>query len=178
MNASERLFLDSLDTPIGRFALVADTDGRLRFAGFETNHARMERELGVGPRPALVEASNPSGLTRALARYFEGELGAIDGLPVAPAGTPFQLSVWRTLLEIPSGAVWSYADVARRIGNPAAVRAVGLANGANPIAVVVPCHRVIGANGTLTGYGGGLDRKRWLLAHENALPEPQLSLPA
>jgi methylated-DNA-[protein]-cysteine S-methyltransferase len=90
---------------------------------------------------------------------------------VTPAGTPFQVRVWTALREIPCGETRSYGDIARRIGDPKAVRAVGLANGANPIAVVVPCHRVIGANGSLTGYGGGLPRKRWLLAHESRTPD-------
>jgi methylated-DNA-[protein]-cysteine S-methyltransferase len=101
--------------------------------------------------------------------YFSGELTAIDTLPVATGGTEFQRLVWSELRRIPCGASISYSELARRIGRPAAVRAVGLANGANPIGIVVPCHRVIGANGTLTGYGGGIERKRWLLAHEREL---------
>jgi methylated-DNA-[protein]-cysteine S-methyltransferase len=100
--------------------------------------------------------------------YFAGELGAIDDLPVKTAGTPFQRAVWSALREIPLGATESYGKLAERIGRPTAVRAVGLANGSNPIGIVVPCHRVIGANGSLTGYGGGMERKRWLLEHEKA----------
>jgi methylated-DNA-[protein]-cysteine S-methyltransferase len=102
----------------------------------------------------------------ALRRYFAGELAAIDDLPVKTAGTAFQREVWRALREIECGTTVSYAKLAERIGRPTAVRAVGLANGANPIGVVVPCHRVIGADGSLTGYGGGMERKRWLLRHE------------
>jgi methylated-DNA-[protein]-cysteine S-methyltransferase len=106
-----------------------------------------------------------------LDRYFAGELTALDAIGVDPGGTPFQNRVWLKLREIPVGRTWSYADLARAVGRPRAVRAVGAANGANPIALVLPCHRVIGSDGSLTGYGGGLARKRWLLAHEGALRE-------
>jgi methylated-DNA-[protein]-cysteine S-methyltransferase len=105
-----------------------------------------------------------------MAAYFGGDLAAIDALPVATGGTEFQRAVWDELRRIPCGGSISYSELARRIGRPAAIRAVGLANGANPIGIVVPCHRVIGANGTLTGYGGGIERKRWLLAHERVAP--------
>jgi methylated-DNA-[protein]-cysteine S-methyltransferase len=104
-----------------------------------------------------------------LDRYFGGETSAIDSLAVELKGTPFQQTVWTALRHIPCGTTISYAELARRIGEPSAVRAVGTANGANPVAVIVPCHRVIGSNGTLTGYGGGLDRKAWLLTHEGVL---------
>ncbi|MEO8213573.1 MAG: methylated-DNA--[protein]-cysteine S-methyltransferase [Myxococcales bacterium] len=191
MNRTCRLLLDELDTPIGRLALLADEEGRLRVLGFMDGHARMERQLrlyaaaGAPPAvPALVPAHNPGGLTAAVAAYFEGDLKALDGLPVEADGTPFQRAVWGALREIPCGATCSYGEIARRIGNPAAVRAVGMANGANPVGIVVPCHRVIGANGTLTGYGGGIERKRWLLAHERvhiaatAVPEAICRMPA
>ncbi|MEP6652718.1 MAG: methylated-DNA--[protein]-cysteine S-methyltransferase [Myxococcales bacterium] len=191
MTRSSRLLLDELDTPIGRLALLADEEGRLRALWFTEGHARMERQLrpyaAVGAHraaPALVPARNPGGLTAAVAAYFEGDLSALDGLPVEADGTPFQRAVWGALREIPCGATRSYGEIARRIGNPAAVRAVGLANGANPVGIVVPCHRVIGANGTLTGYGGGIERKRWLLAHERvhlaatAVPEAVCRMPA
>jgi len=105
----------------------------------------------------------------ALRRYFGGDLAALDAVPAELNGTPFQKSVWQALRRIPPGATISYGELARRIGQPTSVRAVGAANGANPVAVIVPCHRVIGSNGTLTGYGGGLDRKRWLLAHEGVV---------
>ncbi len=164
MTTTDRLAIDHLDTPIGHFAIVVDALGRLRAAGFTDGHARMEKELGAKLEPVR----DPSGLTSALRRYFGGDLSALDGLPVAAVGTPFQQSVWAALREIPCGQTRSYADVARRIGKPAAVRAVGLANGSNPVGVVVPCHRVIGSNGALTGYGGGIERKRWLLEHEAA----------
>lgn len=169
MREPVRFFLNHLDTPLGPLALVADGDGRLRALGFTDGHTRMERLLGGGsgtPAFVLTPVTNPGGLTAALRRYFAGDLAAIEGLPVAAQGTQFQAAVWRALREIPCGQTWSYGDVARRIGRPTAVRAVGLANRSNPVAIVVPCHRVIGADGSLTGYGGGVERKRWLLAHE------------
>jgi methylated-DNA-[protein]-cysteine S-methyltransferase len=119
----------------------------------------------------LTEARNPNGLTNAIDSYFGGELTAIDALPVQTGGTSFQREVWCALRKIPCGTTISYAKLAERIGRPTAVRAVGLANGANPVSIVVPCHRVIGSNGSLTGYGGGIDRKRWLLDHECSAPE-------
>ena len=106
---------------------------------------------------------------RRLAAYFEGETHALEGLPVVLHGTSFQLRVWEELRRIPVGDTISYAELATRVGNPKARRAVGAANGRNPVAIVVPCHRVVAADGTLWGYGGGLDRKAWLLRHEGAL---------
>jgi methylated-DNA-[protein]-cysteine S-methyltransferase len=170
MTDTSTLLLDHIDTPIGRFALVADEDGRLRAAGFTEGHARMERWLRISSgcdRP-LVPASNPGGLTVALRAYFDGDLSAIERIPVETGGTPFQREVWRALRRIPCGETRSYGQLAREIGRPRAVRAVGLANGSNPIGVVIPCHRVIGSDGSLTGYGGGIERKQWLLAHERA----------
>jgi len=161
MSEASTLYIDYLSTPIGRLAIVAD-GSRLRACGWTDGHERMERELGA----PLVRASNPGGFTAALRAYFNGDLAAIDDLPTEAPGTEFQRAVWRGLRGIPTGETISYGELARRIGKPAAVRAVGLANGANPVGIVVPCHRVIGANGTLTGYGGGLERKRWLLNHE------------
>jgi methylated-DNA-[protein]-cysteine S-methyltransferase len=164
-----RLSLGRLPTPIGDMRIVADDDGNLR-ATFWTDHDRdLENFLTRHYSPLRIElapARDPHGVTSALARYFAGDLHAIDDIPVKTAGTDFQRTVWRALREIPCGTTICYGELARRIGKPDAVRAVGTANGANPIGVVVPCHRVIGANGTLTGYGGGIDRKRWLLDHE------------
>ena len=111
-------------------------------------------------------AKDPFGLKTALKAYFAGDVFVLDRLPVAFAGTPFQVKVWKALRTIPCGSTLSYGGLARQIREPKAVRAVGLANGANPVGVVVPCHRVIGSDGSLTGYGGGLPRKKWLLAHE------------
>ncbi len=162
--------IDHVETPIGRLALVVDDAGRLCAAGWTEGHSRMQRMLrcdSARGAQSLIPTSDPAGITTAIHAYFAGDLRAIEGLPVAfAAGTEFQLRVWRALRAIPCGETCSYGQIARQIGNPAAVRAVGLANGANPIGVVVPCHRVIGTDGSLTGYGGGLERKRCLLAHE------------
>jgi methylated-DNA-[protein]-cysteine S-methyltransferase len=111
---------------------------------------------------------DPLGVAGRFRDYFRGELDALDGIPVETGGTPFQRRVWEALRTIPVGTTLSYLALAQRVGAPDAVRAVGAANGANPVAIVLPCHRVIGSNGRLVGYGGGLDRKRWLLAHEKA----------
>lgn len=164
-----RLLMDRLPTPIGEMIVLADADGRLCVADWTDHADRMERLLdrAHGRGGWSVEpATDPGGHGTALAAYFAGDLVAIDDRPVAATGTAFRLAVWTALRAIPCGATVSYGELARRIGRPEAVRAVGLANGANPIGVVVPCHRVIGADGSLTGYGGGLARKRWLLAHE------------
>ncbi|HEY1897421.1 MAG TPA: methylated-DNA--[protein]-cysteine S-methyltransferase [Terracidiphilus sp.] len=167
-----RFVVDRLPTPIGDLLIVADDEGNLR-ATFWTDHEgdlqRVLKRHYAGMQIELQPGADPHGLTGAIARYFAGELHAIDTLPVATAGTPFQREVWGALREIPCSTTVSYGELATRLGRPAAVRAVGLANGANPIGVVVPCHRVIGANGSLTGYGGGIERKRWLLDHERQM---------
>ena len=176
-----RLRIDRLATPIGEFVIVADEDGRLRVAEWSDHDAELRlclrRQFGEKGY-VLTPAADPSGLTAAMRAYFAGSLSAIDDLPVAAFGTEFQRAVWGELRRIPCGTTISYGELARRICRPAAVRAVGLANGSNPIGVVVPCHRVIGADGSLTGYGGGLARKRWLLAHEGANAAPELALTA
>jgi methylated-DNA-[protein]-cysteine S-methyltransferase len=122
-----------------------------------------------GTDPVLAEAR------RELLAYFDGTLREFR-IPLAPNGTEFQRRVWTALTHIPYGTTISYADLARRLGNLMAVRAVGAANGRNPIPIIVPCHRVIGSDGSLTGFGGGLDRKRWLLHHEGALADGQAEL--
>jgi methylated-DNA-[protein]-cysteine S-methyltransferase len=164
-----KLLIDRIDTPIGEMIIVADRDGNLRAADWTDHEERMRKLLrrhygrdGF----TLTPARNPYGLADAIRSYFAGDLTAIDLLPVQSRGTPFQRDVWRALRKITCGATVSYAKLAEQIGRPAAVRAVGLANGSNPVGIVVPCHRVIGANGSLTGYGGGMERKRWLLEHE------------
>ena len=156
------LFRDDVDSPVGRLSILVDDRGALHMLAFADG-----RDAAHLDTLEATRADDPSGVSSAIRAYFAGTHTAIDALPVAPTGTPFQLRVWAALREIPCGETRSYGDIARRIGDPKAVRAVGLANGANPIAVVVPCHRVIGADGSLTGYGGGLPRKRWLLAHES-----------
>lgn len=167
-----KLLMDRIDTPLGELFVVADEDGNLRSTVWADHETRLRPslELHYGKNGfTLQPGRNPSGLTEAIRRYFAGDLAAIDTLPVQTAGTPFQREVWRALREIPCGTTVSYAALAGRIGRPNAVRAVGLANGSNPIGIVVPCHRVIGSDGSLTGYGGGIERKRWLLRHEKAL---------
>jgi methylated-DNA-[protein]-cysteine S-methyltransferase len=169
MSDALQLFIDRIDTPIGELLLVADGGGKLRaldWADYEERMLRLLRLHYGNNGFTLVPAHNPHGLRDTLERYFAGDVGAIDEIAVETAGTSFQRSVWKALRNIPGGSVISYGQLARQIDRPNAVRAVGLANGSNPIGIVVPCHRVIGANGSLTGYGGGLDRKRWLLDHE------------
>jgi methylated-DNA-[protein]-cysteine S-methyltransferase len=135
--------------------------------------ARIARRIRRDP---VTDAALARPLVERLDRYFAGELRALDDLPVAAAGTPFQARVWAELRRIPAGETRAYAEIADAIGASSAVRAVGAANGRNPVAIVVPCHRVVGRDGTLTGYAGGLWRKRWLLAHERAPLGPQREL--
>jgi methylated-DNA-[protein]-cysteine S-methyltransferase len=176
------LLIDRIATPIGELAIVADEAGRLRAVEWSDHDAGMQRGLRLhyGKQGfSLHPAANPGGFSTALRAYFAGDLAAIDAIPVATGGTEFQRAVWRALRKIRCGETVSYAALARRIGRASAVRAVGLANGSNPISVVVPCHRVIGSDGSLTGYGGGIERKRWLLAHERcAGASPELELTA
>jgi methylated-DNA-[protein]-cysteine S-methyltransferase len=163
----KRLLFDSVPTPIGEAQIVCDEDGNLRVFGWYGFEKRWKPQMRAhyGDLP-LAAKKDPFGITSAIASYMHGEVCAIDKISVAFAGTPFQNKVWHALRTIPAGETLSYGALARQIGQPKAVRAVGLANGSNPVSVVVPCHRVIGSDGSLTGYGGGLDRKRWLLAHE------------
>ena len=163
------LVVDTISTPVGPMMIAADLLGNLRVALFteDLDVVRRQLRLQYGAHGFTLEpATNPYGISEAISRYFVGELNAIDTIPVQTAGTSFQREVWCALRQIPCGKTISYGQLVQHIGRPAAVRAVGLANGANPIAVIVPCHRVIGSNGSLTGYGGGLERKRWLLDHE------------
>ena len=158
---------DDVASPIGRIAVVWDEDDVLRALDFEDYEARLQTLLRRHYGAVALRAGRvPDGISRALGAYFDGELDAIERLATQTNGSPFQRRVWEALRTIPAGCTWTYGVLAARIGRPSASRAVGLANGSNPIAIVVPCHRVIGANGTLTGYGGGLDRKRWLHEHE------------
>jgi len=130
--------------------------------------AQLEKRFG---EVEFRDAADPAGVIRHLERYFAGDFDALDAIAVDTGGTPFQQRVWTELRKIRPGETVSYAQIAAAIGAPSAVRAVGAANGSNPVGIVLPCHRVIGSNGQLTGYGGGLDRKRWLLAHESAQGE-------
>jgi methylated-DNA-[protein]-cysteine S-methyltransferase len=162
------LTVDRIGSPLGALLAVSCGDDLVALA-FEDRAARalagLRRRHGD---VALAPGAAPVAVREALGRYFRGATGALDALPVRTGGTPFQQAVWQALRAIPAGTTTSYARLARAIGRPAAVRAVGLSNGANPVSIVVPCHRVIGEDGSLTGYGGGLERKRWLLDHERA----------
>jgi len=162
------LFLDRLESPIGTIALISDGEA-LRVLDFVDCEERMQKLLTLhyGTQP-VVESRESLGIKRTVEAYFEGELTSVDSVTVRTEGTPFQKHVWAELRKIPAGSTLSYGELAKRIGRPGASRAVGLANGSNPIAIVVPCHRVIGSTGALTGYGGGMERKRWLLKHEGA----------
>jgi methylated-DNA-[protein]-cysteine S-methyltransferase len=161
--------LDRIDTPIGPLLIATDADQRLRGIEWEDHRPRFEKLLQRyhgAEGFELREATQPAPARRALQAYFDGELHAVAGLETAKAGTEFQRMVWAGLCRIPAGQTLSYGGLAAKLGRPSASRAVGLANGANPIPIVVPCHRVIGANNSLTGFGSGLPRKRWLLDHE------------
>src|SRR4051812_10767984 len=163
----ETFNLDRLDTPIGAALLVSDDDGVLRALDWEDYEPRMKELLRLHyGAVVLKEAGAPRNLRAALSGYFKGDLGRLRQIAWRVAGTPFQQMVWKALPAIPAGTTMSYGALAARIGLPKAIRAVGHANGSNPISVVVPCHRLIGANGSLIKYGGGLERKRWLLKHE------------
>ena len=162
------VIVDTVDSPIGPLT-TAERGGRVCLLHFGADGADVDRMFDRW-YPGEPRARQKGAIARpVLERYFGGDHAALDTVPVELNGTPFQKNVWQALRRIPSGTTISYSELAKRIGEPSAVRAVGTANGANPVAVIVPCHRVIGANGTLTGYGGGLDRKRWLLSHEGIL---------
>lgn len=155
-------------TPIGVALLVIDARGRLVGLDWEDFESRLVAlfRARFGKGAPLSAGTAPADVRTALSRYFDGEIGALDAVPCAARGTPFQRAVWTALRAIPVGTTTSYGALAAAIGSPSAARAVGLANNRNPIGVVVPCHRVVGADGALTGYAGGLHRKRWLLDHE------------
>ncbi len=161
------LLLERWASPISSLLLVTDDDGALRALEFAENEKRMLQLLRryYGDF-TLEEGTAPASLKRALAAYFDGDIDALANVKTATAGTPFQRQVWKALRAIPAGTTISYGQLATKLGRRGASRAVGAANGANPIPIVVPCHRVIGADGSLTGFGSGLPRKRWLLDHE------------
>lgn len=161
------LRLERWASPLAPLLLVTDDAGALRALDFEGHEARMHRLLGNHYRDYTLDDGNaPRSVTQALSAYFAGDVKALAEVQTATAGTPFQRDVWKALREIPVGMTTSYGQLAAQLGRAGASRAVGAANGANPIAIVVPCHRVIGANGTLTGFASGLPRKEWLLEHE------------
>jgi methylated-DNA-[protein]-cysteine S-methyltransferase len=162
-----KFVLERIATAAGIMLVVSDCEQRLRALDWQDYEARMLRLLRLHYGTIELSAGRtPDVIREALLAYLRGDLRALDAIEVATGGTAFQREIWGALRQIPAGATVSYGELAARLGRPKAVRAVGLANGANPIGVVVPCHRVIGANRSLTGYGGGLPRKRWLLEHE------------
>jgi len=163
----ETFGLDRLATPIGVALLVTDSDGVLRALDWEEFEPRMKDLLRLQyGAVALQGGRSPKELRTALSGYFKGDLDRLNAIKWRVAGTPFQQKVWKALPKVPAGTTLSYGALAAKLKMPKAVRAVGHANGSNPISVVLPCHRLIGANGSLVKYGGGLERKRWLLKHE------------
>jgi methylated-DNA-[protein]-cysteine S-methyltransferase len=163
----EIFLIDRLETPIGRALLVTDAGGILRAFDWEDHSSRVKELLRLQYRAVpLKDGPAPPQVRAALSAYFEGDLAALRRIKWRVAGTAFQRRVWMALAQIPPGTTMTYGALAAKLGIPKAMRAVGHANGSNPLSVVVPCHRLIGANGSLVKYGGGLNRKRWLLAHE------------
>jgi methylated-DNA-[protein]-cysteine S-methyltransferase len=164
------LLVDEISSPIGRIAIAARA-GRL--CALEFGRVRLARQLTARyPDLPRTRVRDPFGLSAMIRAYLAGDLTAVDRVAVETGGTPFQQRVWRALRRIPAGGTMTYGALARSLGLSAAARAVGAANGRNPISLVVPCHRLIGSDAALTGYGGGLWRKRWLLRHEGARPGP------
>jgi O-6-methylguanine DNA methyltransferase len=158
-----------VDSPCGPLTLVARDDALVGLYMVDQRHRPAQESFGEpGDSPVFAAAAEQ------LAAYFEGSRTGFDELPLAMSGTPFQQRVWAALRDIPYGETVSYGELAEVLGSPGASRAVGLANGKNPIGIIVPCHRVIGANGSMTGYGGGIPRKRWLLSFESGAQQPTL----
>lgn len=163
------LFQGRLASPIGTMLIVLDGEERLRALDFEDHERRMLQLLQLQYRAGpflLNERDAPKSFSDALEAYFSGDVAGIDALPVETGGTAFQREYWRALRHVPAGATTTYGTLAKTLGRPNAARAVGAANGQNPVSIVVPCHRVIGSDGSLIRYGGGIERKRWLLEHE------------
>jgi methylated-DNA-[protein]-cysteine S-methyltransferase len=162
------VFVDTIESPIGPLT-TAERAGRVCLLHFGADGPAVDQmfERWYPGEPRARQAI--AGIRALMSRYFTGDIAVLDTIPVELNGTPFQKHVWQALRRIPGGTTISYAELAKRIGEPSAVRAVGTANGANPVAVIVPCHRVIGSNGALTGFGGGMPLKRALLVLEGAL---------
>jgi len=162
----ETVALTTIDSPVGKLTVAARGE-RVCLVHFGPASAAIRSKLKSWyPEASIQQSQDPAGAVTVLDRYFRGDLSSLDDLAVELHGTDFQRSVWTALRSVRAGTTKSYAELASQVGAPTAVRAVGAANGANPVAVVLPCHRIIGSNGSLTGYGGGLGRKRWLLDHE------------
>ncbi|HZN94775.1 MAG TPA: methylated-DNA--[protein]-cysteine S-methyltransferase [Myxococcales bacterium] len=164
-----RIVLSRYESPIGPLVLASEGDALLALEFPERSQEIRPRLEQAHPGAEVKEGALPRPFASALAAYFGGDTRALDRVQVRTEGTPFQREVWAALRRIPAGQTWSYQELARAVGRPRASRAVGAANGANPVALVVPCHRVIATGGKLGGYGGGLHRKEWLLKHERAL---------
>jgi methylated-DNA-[protein]-cysteine S-methyltransferase len=163
------LFLHRITSPLGVILLVTDTQDRVRALDFDDYETRMRSLLTTHyGHYTLTAATSPSGAEPALQRYFGGELDALKDIAVATNGTEFQQRVWSALRQIPPARMTTYGKLALQMGEHNGARAVGSANATNPIAIIVPCHRVVGADGKLTGFAGGLERKAWLLGHERA----------
>ena len=164
----KELLIDYIESPIGRIIIVVD-EGKMCALDFEGYEERMMKLLKRRYTSVqLKQTDNPYGFSTRVKDYLAGDYKSLDAIPVSTGGTPFQQQVWNALREIPTGHTFTYSQLAEKIGNPKAVRAVGMTNSLNPIAIVLPCHRVVGANASLTGYAGGLERKDWLLRHEGA----------
>jgi methylated-DNA-[protein]-cysteine S-methyltransferase len=162
------LCLSEHQSPLGAFTVVTRGDA-LCVAAFSDHAEGLLRSLPKRyPDRPVERGAGPESVLKAFEAYWAGELGALDALAVEPGGTPFQARIWAALRGIPVGETVSYAELSRRVGSPGASRAAGSANGANPISIVIPCHRVIRGDGDICGYAGGVPRKRWLLAHEGA----------
>ena len=165
------LWFDEVESPVGTMVLVSDGTN-LCSLDFGDYGERMHKLLGARyGEIRLTRAADPQGFSSRLRAYLAGDMASLDDIPVSPGGTPFQAQVWAALRTIPAGTTITYGELAARVGRPTAARAVGMTNSLNPIAIVLPCHRVVGANAALTGYAGGLERKRWLLEHEGAYPK-------
>lgn len=172
----QMLGASTLDTPIGVMTLLHDGNGLLWAAEFSETPDRLQTTLHRYFPAPVTYAPLPAPLQQAFNAYFGGDLQALAAIETGAVGSAFERRVWRELRTIPAGSTRSYAEIARQLGEPGASRAVGVANSRNPLAIVVPCHRVIGADGSLTGYAGGLHRKEWLLRHEGWAPRQERML--
>ncbi len=164
-----QMYHETIESPVGGI-LIIGTEAALTALDFSDCRERMDELLASRfPEATLTERPGFGGFAAAIRAYFGGDLHALDAIAVQSGGTPFQQLVWAALRAVGPGRTATYGQIAERLGKPGASRAVGLANSKNPVALVVPCHRIIGAGGKLTGYAGGLERKQWLLRHEGAL---------
>ena len=173
-------FVENISTPTGTMLLVTDELGQVCALDWDDHAPRMHRLWRLyhgGGQQHLTPRSGASDANRAVLAYYGGTLSALNTMSVNTGGTAFQNQVWAALRRIPVGQTTTYGALAAQLGRNQAMRAVGMANGANLVALAIPCHRVIGANGSLTGYGGGIERKRWLLQHEGALPDAAALIP-